>query len=187
MVPLATSWYSLHCIFLLGNLQKHTNMSFDGPQNHRIPKPTVSLSTSSGDSVTLGSLLLFPSCCRWCRIQGPKNGPRSLEMVVLYYPRHITFGRLVQIDKCFSNASTFEMRFILLQIWSFPGLVYPVKPYLKNSSCSSTMNREANIFRQSFCINCTSILRYVYAVYGNGMTWICDRILAASLLLSQPL
>ena len=33
VVPLATSWYSLHCIFLLRNLRKHTNMSFDGPEN----------------------------------------------------------------------------------------------------------------------------------------------------------
>ena len=103
-------------------------MSFDGPENQLIPKPTVSLSTSSGDSVTLGSLLLFPSCCRWCRIQGPKNGPRILERVVLYYPRHIMFGRLVQIDECFSNASIFEIRFSLLQSWSFPWSVNPVKP-----------------------------------------------------------
>ena len=186
MVPLATSWYSLHCIFLLRNLRKHTNMSFDGPENQLIPKPTVSLSTSAGDAVTLGSLLLCPSCCRWCRIQGPKNGPRILEMVVLYYPRHIMFGRLVQIDKCFLNASTFEMRFILLQIWSFPGLVNPVKPIFEKSLPQFYNEQRSKHLSAVFLHKFLLLPRYVYAVDANGMICIWDRILAANLLLSKP-
>ena len=133
-------------------------MSFDGPENQLIPKPTVSLSTSSGDSVTLGSLLLFPSCCRWCRIQGPKNGPRILEMVVLYlyYPEHIMFGILIRYGigpKCVDlrDAIYSSANLILSRVSrSCETAIGRIPPTVLQRTKTQTS------FRHSFCTNCSS-------------------------------
>ena len=47
--------------------------SVDGPENHQFQSPRRSLSISSGDSVTVGWLLLVPFSCRWYPSRRPKN------------------------------------------------------------------------------------------------------------------
>ena len=49
------------------------------------------------------------------------------------------------------------------------------------------MSKDANIFRQSLCTNCTStgMCISIWILYGYGMIWICSQRPAANLLLSE--